>query len=156
MINSRIKMVVTVMAFGMLLPSRPVEAVPAAGIDALVALNLAETQSNFLSDVDTRYDRRYHGDRYPRRSHGYHYYHQGYYYSSPWWIFPQRVRPPEIFDGGYYDYCYYGGGRYGPCQSTFNGHVEWCLARYRSYNPQTDTFVGYDGYRHRCDSPYKW
>lgn len=29
-------------------------------------------------------------------------------------------------------------------------HVEWCLSRYRSYDPRSDTFVGRDGRRHRC------
>lgn len=33
-------------------------------------------------------------------------------------------------------------------------HVNWCLARYRTYDPRSNTFVG-KGYRHyRCDSPY--
>ena len=33
-------------------------------------------------------------------------------------------------------------------------HVDWCLKRYRSYRPRTDTFRGYDGKDHRCISPY--
>jgi hypothetical protein len=33
--------------------------------------------------------------------------------------------------------------------------VHWCLNRYRSYDPSSDTFLGYDGYRHRCNSPYR-
>jgi hypothetical protein len=33
-------------------------------------------------------------------------------------------------------------------------HVEWCITRYRSYNPATNTFVGYDGYVHQCVGPY--
>jgi Ni/Co efflux regulator RcnB len=36
-----------------------------------------------------------------------------------------------------------------------SSHVDWCLNRYRSYDPSTDTFLGYDGYRHRCNSPYR-
>ena len=33
-------------------------------------------------------------------------------------------------------------------------HVEWCSARYRTYDPATDMFVG-KGHRHyRCGSPY--
>ncbi|WP_394706316.1 BA14K family protein [Breoghania sp.] len=34
-------------------------------------------------------------------------------------------------------------------------HVNWCLRRYRSYNPRTDRFLGYDGRYHRCRSPYR-
>jgi hypothetical protein len=33
-------------------------------------------------------------------------------------------------------------------------HVQWCFSRYRSYNPSTNTFVGYDGYVHQCRGPY--
>ncbi|RWC13405.1 MULTISPECIES: BA14K family protein [unclassified Mesorhizobium] len=29
-------------------------------------------------------------------------------------------------------------------------HVRRCLNRYHSYDPYSDTYVGYDGYRHRC------
>lgn len=29
-------------------------------------------------------------------------------------------------------------------------HVRRCLARYASYDPYSDTYVGYDGYRHYC------
>ena len=34
------------------------------------------------------------------------------------------------------------------------GHVQYCLSRYRSYDPATDTFIGYDGFRHPCVGPY--
>jgi hypothetical protein len=29
-------------------------------------------------------------------------------------------------------------------------HIQACLDAYRSYDPRTDTYLGYDGYRHRC------
>ncbi|UVK36842.1 BA14K family protein [Mesorhizobium sp. AR10] len=29
-------------------------------------------------------------------------------------------------------------------------HVRRCLNRYASYDPYSDTYVGYDGYRHYC------
>ncbi|MGX9120800.1 BA14K family protein [Mesorhizobium sp. BHbsci] len=29
-------------------------------------------------------------------------------------------------------------------------HARRCLNRYQSYEPYSDTYVGYDGYRHRC------
>ncbi|MDO6962374.1 BA14K family protein [Rhizobium alvei] len=34
-------------------------------------------------------------------------------------------------------------------------HVRWCLNRYASYNPGTDTFLSYDGYYKRCNSPFR-
>jgi hypothetical protein len=30
-------------------------------------------------------------------------------------------------------------------------HVQACLDAYHSYDPRTDSYLGYDGYRHRCD-----
>lgn len=34
---------------------------------------------------------------------------------------------------------------------SYDSHVEACYARYRSYDERTDTFLGYDGVRHRCN-----
>ncbi len=34
-------------------------------------------------------------------------------------------------------------------------HVEWCLSRYRSYNPRTDQFLTYGGIYKYCRSPYR-
>jgi len=36
-----------------------------------------------------------------------------------------------------------------------NRHVRWCLNRYRSYDPASNTFVTYDGDVRRCVSPYR-
>lgn len=90
-----------------------------------------------------RYDRRHHGPRYSYRRPGFRHYHGGYYYSSPWWVGPSigfALTVPGVTLG-------LGGGG--------SAHVEWCLNRYRSYDPSSDTFLGYDGYRHRCNSPYR-
>jgi len=51
------------------------------------------------------------------------------------------------YNDNYDDGPYYGYGGY-------NAHVQWCLNRYRSYDPASDTYLGYDGYRHRCRAPY--
>ena len=51
---------------------------------------------------------------------------------------------------GYYDDYYYPSYSYGYGES----HVQWCLAHYRTYDPRTNTFIGIDGYRHRCVGPY--
>lgn len=74
------------------------------------------------------YPRRY-GRRYRYRPYGHTY--RGWRYSPP------RYRRPRA-------------------APTYNrhAHVRWCLRRYRSYNPRTDQFLGYDGYYHYCRSPY--
>ena len=32
----------------------------------------------------------------------------------------------------------------------YKDHVEYCLGRYRTYDPANNTFVGNDGQRHEC------
>jgi len=56
------------------------------------------------------------------------YYYTGYapYYGAPY------------YGGGYYDDGYAGGG------------VEYCMQRYRTYDPRSGTFMGNDGLRHPC------
>ncbi len=78
-----------------------------------------------------RYDKRYHGPRYRYRRPNYGYYFGGWWYAVPWWLYSTPRR--------YYS----------------SRHVEWCLGRYRSYNPATDMYLGYDGRYHRCRSPYR-
>jgi hypothetical protein len=34
---------------------------------------------------------------------------------------------------------------------SYSAHVNACYARYRSYDEETDTFLGFDGRRHRCN-----
>ena len=48
---------------------------------------------------------------------------------------------------GYGYNAYSGGG---------GGHVQWCYDHYRSYDARSNTFMGYDGYRHECNSPYDY
>ena len=33
----------------------------------------------------------------------------------------------------------------------YNSHVAKCFAKYKSYDPETDTYLGYDGYRRYCN-----
>ncbi len=92
-----------------------------------------------------RYSRQYyrsrHGPRYRRRSGRNRHYYRGYWYAFPWWL--------PVAGYAYYEPYYYGP------YINYDAHVEWCLRRYRSYNPATDTFRGYDGFDHRCRSPYR-
>lgn len=39
-------------------------------------------------------------------------------------------------------------------QPGVNAHQQWCLQRYRSYNPQTDTYLSTSGVYKYCNSPY--
>jgi hypothetical protein len=90
-----------------------------------------------------RWDRYRHGNRWHRRTHRYRHYHRGYWYENPWWILPMVGAGIALSHRNYG----YGYG-YG------SSHVEWCLNRYRSYNPRTNTWVSYSGYVRQCVSPY--
>ena len=34
-----------------------------------------------------------------------------------------------------------------------DSHTAWCAQNYRSYNAASDTYIGFDGFMHRCISP---
>lgn len=69
------------------------------------------------------------------------------YYDAPHWLppapYPFPDAPPAVFAPNFYLE-----------RSVPWGHVAWCEAKYRSYNPSTDMFLGYDGEYHRCRGPY--
>jgi hypothetical protein len=56
--------------------------------------------------------------------------------------YPYMDAPPAVYAPNYY--------LNGPGASA---HIEWCLARYQSYNPDTNMYLGYDGNYHRCRGP---
>lgn len=118
----------------------PSPAVATAGETGMVEQVQNRKREARQNKRERQYDRRRHGQRYSYRRSGYNHYYGGHYYSSPWWNSPSigfAITVPSVGYG-------LGGG----------GHVEWCLNRYRSYDPASDTFLGYDGYRHRCNSPF--
>lgn len=55
-------------------------------------------------------------------------------------------------DGPYYDdsYAYYGGDDGYVSANAGGGDAAYCMQRYRSYDPASGTFLGYDGLRHPC------
>lgn len=64
--------------------------------------------------------------------------------TSPFW------GPDYYYGPGPYAY---GPGPYaysGPPVAPGGGGVAYCEAHYRSYNPNTGTYLGYDGAYHRC------
>jgi hypothetical protein len=82
--------------------------------------------------------RGYYGLGYNYGPHRY-YLFRGYSFGWPWRTFS-------------YDR-FYADGSYYENRGGF-AHVDWCLNRYRSYSPRTNTWVSYNGRVHRCISPY--
>jgi hypothetical protein len=77
-------------------------------------------------------------------SHAYN--HHGYYnngYGYRGYYAPPPPRPYYRYHRGYNNY--YGGG---------SAHVNWCLNRYRTYNPATNTYFRKPGVPAVCHSPY--
>jgi hypothetical protein len=40
--------------------------------------------------------------------------------------------------------------QYVPQQQYVDPQIAYCIQRFRSYNPQTQSYMGYDGFAHRC------
>ncbi len=69
-------------------------------------------------------------------------YGYGYYGGGPGYYAPG-------YYGQGYDEGYDGPVVAGP-QAGGGDDVAYCMQTYRSYNPRTGTYLGYDGYRHAC------
>lgn len=127
------------------------QAFPASAAPALEhgsAAQPVDVRSRY--DRNRAYNRHYDGMRCGSWSNRCRYHHGGYYYENPWWLFP--VVGAGIALGAAGAYASEGGydhrGGYG------SRHVQWCMDRYRSYNPRTNTWVSYSGRVNQCISPY--
>ncbi len=90
---------------------------------------------------ETRWNRERHGNRCSKRNDRCRHFHDGFYYETPWWTLPLIIGG-SIAANRYDD-------------DDFNdAHIEWCLDRYRSYNPRTNLWVAYSGNVYECNSPY--
>ena len=67
----------------------------------------------------------------------YSHYHCGWWYAWPYWSLGVPLFADTQNDYQYDDL-----------------HVAYCLGKYRSYNPATDTYLAYSGRYRRCRSPY--
>jgi hypothetical protein len=51
---------------------------------------------------------------------------------------------------GYYDDGYYDDGAVAVAPPAGDDSVAYCMQRYKSYDPASGTYLGYDGRRHPC------
>jgi hypothetical protein len=110
-------------------------------------IQVAERRDRGDRRMRTSWDRHRDGRRCSSRFGNCRHFHRGYYYETPWWTLPLIVGGSIAAQNAYDDDDYDDDG-YG------SAHVEWCLDRYRSYNPRTNTWVSYSGDVNECNSPY--
>ena len=112
--------------------------------DGMIQLAASKNDRRMRSDWNRDRD----GDRCSRRNDRCRNFHNGYYYETPWWTLPLIIGggiAANNYDDDYDDEIDVASG---------SSHVEWCLDRYRSYNPRTNTWVSYSGEVRECNSPY--
>jgi hypothetical protein len=112
---------------------------------------------------------RHRGHGYRHYGHGYRHYGHGYYdydddddfeAAAAFGLF--GLAAGALLGGalsggygpGYYGNGYYGNGAgyYGNNAAGYGDHAA-CAQKYRSYDPASGTYLGYDGYRHECVLP---
>lgn len=72
-------------------------------------------------------------------------------------VYRPRPRPPVYVEPGYRPRPrppVYADPGYRPSRRAWERHVDWCLDRYRSYNPRTNQFLSSSGYYKACRSPF--
>ena len=67
-----------------------------------------------------------------------------YYYSSPRAYY---YRPAPVYAE---PRVYYAPAPVYAAPRAYDDSVSYCLSRFRSYDPASGTYLGYDGYRHPC------
>ena len=132
----------------MLSGSAPASTATLSGFALATAGDTAAVETVQYSRRDRRarrYDRRHHGPRYRHARPGFRHHYGGRYYSSPWWDGPSigfGFSLPGVTLG------------LTPGYGGSSAHVQWCMNRYRTYDPATDTYIPRVGERAYCDSPY--
>lgn len=85
--------------------------------------------------------------------HGHHHWHHGHRYHGGWGAGAAGFAAGAILGSALAPSPYY---YYGPPAYAYepgypdDDAVAYCARRFRSYDPATGTYLGYDGYRHPC------
>jgi BA14K-like protein len=79
-----------------------------------------------------------HGRRH--RDHDHRHFHDGLWFTVPFWLGAAALTA-EAYDDD---------------DDDIDAHIAYCMDRYRSYHPPSNSFMGFDGERHPCVSPYDY
>jgi hypothetical protein len=119
----------------------PASAAPLTG-SLGTRLDSASPQLELVAENDWwwRHGRRHRDDHHR-------FFHDGLWFAVPFWA---GATTAPLYADSYYDDDF---------DDDFDedfsaAHYEYCFGRYRSYDMETNTFMGYDGLRHPCISPY--
>jgi hypothetical protein len=105
---------------------------------------IVQSDNGLRQQVNHRYNMGYHNNGDWDNDHNWRYRHHRRGFNN-FGVFVS----PLVIGGGYgYNDGYY--------RRSGSAHVEWCLNRYRSYNPADNTWVSYSGEVHYCRSPYRY
>ena len=131
----------------------------AAGVSCALAFSFANPSKAFpaltsTATVKSSMPSLVTGVQYYRRGYGGRYYGRGYGYGGAaagaivgGAIIGGLLAAPYYYGGGPY---YYPGPGYYAYGSAPGGAVAYCMRRFKSYDPGSGTYLGYDGYRHAC------
>lgn len=102
-----------------------------------------------------KWDRERHGSRCEYRRGECRHFYRGFYYETPWWTLPfavdESIGSRRIYNG---DEDYFDDDDDDDEGAWSSSHIDWCLNRYRSYNPRNNTWVSYSGKVRECISPF--
>jgi hypothetical protein len=125
--------------------------------DALAIKNAASTNVETVQWRGRGYGHGYYGRGYGRGYYGRGYYGRGYYghgYYGPGWGVGAGLLGGAIVGGMLAAPYYYGPGPYyaepGYVAPESGDAVAYCMQQFRSYDPNSGTYLGNDGYRHPC------
>jgi hypothetical protein len=123
---------------------------------ASIVTPLACAQAIPLAVPDVKIDRPTEVQYY-RRDYGGYYRDHRPYYGGPRYYRPYNYRPYRPYYRPNVDVYVtprpYYRDRY--VRRGYSDHVNWCLQRYRSYDPATNRFLSYGGVYKICYSPYR-
>lgn len=155
---------------------KPLKTMMSAGLAAAIAIaGLAAVPMSAQADTAVRADgsydvaQYYRGNGWHNRGPGWNHGPRPGYYRHPGWRGPGYYPRPG-YRGTYYYNNYnsalaagvfglaagaiIGGAVANNNQQRYaNDYVAYCSQRYRSFNPATGTYTGYDGLQHRCIAP---